>query len=119
VPRGNEGKVTVSPFAGLIGAGAIVAAIVFFLVVSLIWSVFALLAPIVEGAIRIFALLLIVGAVGLMVTWLIMHFTAKGDPAKIHRAKLFNPIRVAKVLILFAGDWFKERKARRAEKRAA
>lgn len=120
MPRGNEGQqVSVSPFAGIIGAGFIVAGLVFFLIIALLWSVFALVAPIVGVAIRVIVALLVVGAVGLTVTWLIMHFTAKDDPVKIHRAKLFNPVRVTKVLVLFLGEWLKERKARRAAQKNA
>ncbi|WP_411373284.1 hypothetical protein ACLH0K_08890 [Arthrobacter sp. MPF02] len=119
MPRGNEGQqLPVSPFAGILGAGVIVAGLVFVLIAALIWSVFALLAPIVGVAIRVIVLLLIVGAAGLTVAWLIMRLTAKDDPAKLHRAKLFNPVRVAKVLVLFVGDWYKERKGRRASKKA-
>lgn len=38
-----------------------------------------------------------------------MHFTAQDDPEKIRRAELFNPVRVARVMVSFAADSYKER----------
>jgi hypothetical protein len=74
-----------------------------------------MIAPIVQMAFQILGTILLIGIAGLTVTWLILHFTAKDDPAKIHRAKLWNPLRVAKVVWNFGAEMIA---ARRARKRA-
>lgn len=56
---------------------------------------------------------MLVAAAGLTVTWMVMHFTAKDDPARIHRARLFNPFRVVKVLWAFGTEWFIARRLRK------
>ncbi|GAA1772225.1 hypothetical protein GCM10009712_20320 [Pseudarthrobacter sulfonivorans] len=70
---------------------ALVAGFVIFVIIP---TIFAMLGPIIQIAFQIIGSVLLIGAAGLTVTWLILHFTAKDDPAKIHRAKLFDPIRV-------------------------
>jgi hypothetical protein len=72
-----------------------------------------MLGPIIQIAFQVIGTILLVGVGGLTVTWLIMHFTAKDDAARIHRAKLFNPLRVAKVLWAFGTEWFIARRLRK------
>jgi hypothetical protein len=36
----------------------------------------------------------------------ITHLTAEDDQAKVHRTKLFNPVRVAKVFYGLIVEWF-------------
>lgn len=111
MPRGGEEQqssssdFTIPPVAIL--------AVLVIIAGSILMSILAALGPIVDFIIRMAILAIFVGAIALTLVWLVMHFTAKDDPEKIRRAKLFNPVRVAKVLTGFAVDSYKERKARK------
>jgi hypothetical protein len=89
---------------------ALVAGFVIFVVIP---TILTMLGPIIQIAFQVIGTILLVGVGGLTVTWLIMHFTAKDDAARIHRAKLFNPLRVAKVLWAFGTEWFIARRLRK------
>lgn len=93
---------------GILAVGCVV---VFFVIPAIL----SMIAPVLQAAFQIIGTVLMVGAAGLTLTWLVMHFTAKDDPARIHRAKLWNPIRIGRVLWRFGSELLAARRARKTE----
>lgn len=58
--------------------------------------------------------LILLGLAGLLtVVWLVLKLTAGDDPKKIHRARLFNPIRIGTIVYQVIREQRAERRARK------
>ncbi|QOD05736.1 hypothetical protein [Pseudarthrobacter sp. BIM B-2242] len=105
MPRTDEGLEPAPKSTEGLHPAFVVAAVIFIVFVFVLPA----LGPVIEVAVRIIVLTLLAGLAGLTVTWLILRSLAKDDPAKVHRAKLFNPVRVSKILALTVYDLVRAR----------